>query len=268
MARRRQLSFSFRTWGGRRRGAGRPPNGAAPGVSRLRRPSLSHRHPVHVTLRIVAGLPSLRGRVFVRVREALAAGQERFGFRLVHFSVQSNHLHLIAEARDRRALSLGMQGLSVRVARAVNRSLSRRGRLFADRYHARALKTPRAVHFALRYVLLNVRKHARAGSSSAVACDTPAGFVDSRSSAAWFAEFQRPGELAFGARQARADWRASSELEAPVVPAKTWLLLHASERHGGFDVDDEPALTGRVDQWAVLVGRGVVERRAHLQPRR
>jgi len=244
MACRRQLSFSFRTWGGQRRGAGRPPNGATAGVGHLRRPSLSHRHPVHVTLRIVSGVPSLRdGRVFARVREALAAGQERFGFRLVHFSVQSNHLHLIVEAKDRRSLSLGMQGLSVRVARAVNRRLARRGRLFADRYHARALKTPRAVHFALRYVLLNVRKHARAGSGSSRTVawgDTPAGFVDSRSSAPWFAGFQRPGELAFGALQARAEWCASSELEAPVVPAKTWLLLHASERQGGFDVDDVP----------------------------
>ena len=82
------------------------------------------------------GLPSLRGgRLFSEVRFALAAGRGRFGLRLVHFSVQSNHLHLIVEAADARALARGMQGLLVRVARAVNRTLVRRGRLFADRYH-------------------------------------------------------------------------------------------------------------------------------------
>ena len=108
-------------------------------------------HPVHVTLRIVAGVPSLRDWArFSELRAALARGQERFGFRLVHYSVQSDYVHLSAEARDRRALSRGMQGLSVRLARAVNRTLGRRGRVFADRYHARALKTPRATHFALR----------------------------------------------------------------------------------------------------------------------
>ena len=107
---------------------------------------------MHVTLRVRAGIVSLReGRLFEQVRLALAAGRERFGFRLVHFSVQSNHLHLIAEAQHGRALALGMQGLSVRLARAVNRALGRRGRLLADRYHTRALKTPRAVHFAVRY---------------------------------------------------------------------------------------------------------------------
>jgi REP element-mobilizing transposase RayT len=202
---------------------------------------------VHITLRVVAGLPSFRlWKLFVRVQTALAQGQRRFGFRLVHFSVQSNHLHLIAEAGDRRSLSRGMQGLAVRVARAVNRRLERKGRVFADRYHARALRTPRAVHFAVRYVLLNARKHARPARSSPRALPTqavPPGFVDTRSSAPWFDGFRRPIELAFGASQARARWRATSELDAPVVPAKTWLLRRGSRRYAAFDIEDAPAGT-------------------------
>jgi REP element-mobilizing transposase RayT len=227
----RQLAFRFRTWGGARKGAGRPPNGDAAGVSHLRRTALSWRHPVHVTLRIAAGVPSLRGGLFGKVRHALAEGQERFGFRLVHFSVQSNHVHLIAEAADRRSLSRGMQGVSIRVARAVNRELSRTGRVFADRYHARALTTARAAYFAVRYVLLNARKHQRA---------LPTGFVDSCSSAPWFDGFGRPAELAFGAARARQRWRASSEREAPVVPARTWMLRRGVRRYAAFDVDDAP----------------------------
>jgi len=234
MVRRGQLAFGFRTWGGARKGAGRPPNGSVAGVSHLRRPVLSHLHPLHVTLRVVAGLPSLRRwSLFTEVRRALAGGRERFGFRLVHFSVQGNHLHLIAEAADRRSLARGLQGISVRVARTVNRRLERKGRLFADRYHARALKTPRSAYFAVRYVLLNARRHASAS--------LPPGFIDARSSAAWFDGFRRSSELAFGAREARAKWRASSDLEAPVVPAQTWLLRQGSRRHGVFDVDDVPS---------------------------
>jgi REP element-mobilizing transposase RayT len=237
----RQLAFRFRTWGGARKGAGRPPKGGTPGVSHLRRPALSRHHPVHVTLRIVAGVPSLRGAIFDKVRKALAEGQERFGFRLVHFSVQSNHLHLIAEAADRRALSRGMQGISIRVARAVNGALSRAGRVFADRYHARALSTPRAAYFALRYVLLNARKHQRSARArrAATEAELPTGFVDSCSSAPWFDGFSRPAELAFGAASARRRWRACSEREAPVVPARTWLLRRGVRRYA-FDLDDTP----------------------------
>lgn len=232
-----QLSLEFTTWGGARAGAGRPPKGTSAGVSHLRRPQLSRHHPLHVTLRLVTGVPSLRTQaLFVSVRGALAEGRERFGFRLVHFSVQSDHVHLIAEAADRRGLSRGVQGLSVRVARAVNGQLERKGRVFADRYHARALTTPRAVRYALRYMLLNARKHQQRPAGGAL----PFGFIDSRSSAAWFQGFRRAGELVFGLTAARAEWREASELGAPVVMPKSWLLRVGYRRPGGFDVDEVP----------------------------
>jgi REP element-mobilizing transposase RayT len=232
--------------------AGRLPNGERSGVSHLRRPSQSRHQPLHVTLRVRAGVPSLREHaLFLVVCTALAEGKSRFGFALVHFSVQRDHLHLIAEANDRRALSRGLQGLSIRVARAVNRRIERKGRLFADRYHARALTTPRAVQFALRYVLLNARKHARTPSGRAGARPTTAspitqhgiaiGFIDGCSSAPWYRGFSRPDELAFGARQARDEWRrASGSSDPPVVRPDTWLLRTGLRRIAAFDIDELP----------------------------
>jgi REP element-mobilizing transposase RayT len=115
---------------------------------------------VHVTIRVVAGLPSLRHRAIRRIIfRSIDKGSERFGFRLVHFSVQSNHLHLVCEADDQRALSRGMQGLSVRLARRLNKQMGRSGKLFKERYHARVLRSPREVRNALRYALLNARRH-------------------------------------------------------------------------------------------------------------
>jgi REP element-mobilizing transposase RayT len=125
------------------------------------RPELAARFPVHVTMRRVADGPALRrGDCYAVLRRCFAAGKSRFGFRLVHYSVQGNHIHLICEADDRRALSRGMQGLTIRVARRLNRRLGRRGKLFAQRYHARILRTPREVRHALIYVLNNRRHHA------------------------------------------------------------------------------------------------------------
>ena len=231
-----QRAFHFRSWGGARVGAGRKPKGLRPGVSHLRRPAHSRHHPVHVTLRVRRGLSTLRKHeLFVEVRRALVAGRERFGFRLVHFSVQRDHLHLLAEAADRRALSRGLQGLSIRVARAVNRRLQRRGKVFADRYHARALKTPRTVRCALKYVLLNARKHERGTSA------VPFGFVDWCSSAAWFDGFARPPELVFGARECREEFRVRHALDSPVVAPRTWLLTVGQRRVEPFDIDDVPS---------------------------
>src|SRR5438552_4229112 len=158
MARARQLSLPApRTWGGRRPGAGRKLTpGRRPGVPHRPRPPHTAAHPLHVTLRTGPAVRCLRSaRVFPALRRALAAASHG-GFRVLQFGVQDDHLHLIVEADDTRALR---RGLAIRVARAVNRALGRRGAVWQDRYHARALTTPRAVRHALVYVLMNLRKH-------------------------------------------------------------------------------------------------------------
>ena len=156
----RQTELAFRTWGGARKGAGRKRASARPNVSHLERAPLDGNHPVLVTMRVRRDVPNLRTqRPMAGVRLAFAGGRQRFGFRLVHFSVQGDHLHLIVEAADKRALSRGMQGLAIRLARRINGAVGRSGGMFADRYHARALGTPREVRNALAYVLLNRQRH-------------------------------------------------------------------------------------------------------------
>jgi len=110
-------------------------------------------------MRSVPALRCLRARhVFPAVRRALVAAS-RDEFRIIEFAVQTNHLHLIVETDDARALSGGVRGLAIRIARAVNRAVGRRGAVWDGRYHSRALTTPRAVRNALLYVLMNYRKH-------------------------------------------------------------------------------------------------------------
>lgn len=100
-------------------------------------------------------------RGFACVARALAGERARGELRIVHYSVQGNHLHMIVETADRGTLARRMQGFGVRLARAVNVMMHRRrGRVLGDRYHARVLATPREVHRAVRYVLQNHAKHA------------------------------------------------------------------------------------------------------------
>src|SRR6266550_6849885 len=227
MARVRQLQFEFRTWGGRRVGAGRPPKGERAGVSHLRRPVLSRHHPVHVTLKIRRDVPRLRRKSLLRAcRKAFEAGRERFGFRLVHFSVQADHIHLICEAEDRRALSRGLQGLNVRIAKAINKALARKGKVLADRYHSRELATPTEVRRALAYVLAN---HAHHRAQQGLRSRTNA--VDAFSSAldfdGWICRVR-----------SSEPWRYTEPVTAPPT---TWLLRVGWTRAGGrLDPRDGP----------------------------
>lgn len=211
----RQHELEFRSWGGARRGAGRKRAGPRARASHRSRPALNEHHPLHVTIRVRAGLPSLR-RDATRgaITSALAAGRDRFGFRLNQFSLQSNHIHLIAEAEDRRALSRGMKGVLVRISRALNGLWRRCGSVFADRFHARALATPREVRAALVYVLQNARHHGLRLLG-----------IDPCSSGPWFD----------GWRQ-----RHSPHPRPPIVPASTWLLLEGWRRHGLIGIEESP----------------------------
>ena len=206
----RQLSLAARGRGrgGYRAGAGRPPVPEHERRGHRPRPALASRFPVHVTLKVLPGIDNLRrGRVFHVLRRCFIRGKDRFGFRLAHFTVQGNHLHLLCESPDAAALSRGVQGLAIRIARNLNRALGRTGRVFAERYHARILRSPTEVRHALVYLYQNSRRHAPRGGHDR-------DWVDPCTSAAWFQGWRWPIR----------DMRLRPEGEPPVVPATTWLL--------------------------------------------
>ena len=147
------------------------------------------------------------------LRRAFSGGRERFGFRLVHYAVQLDHLHFIVEARDKKSLSSGARGLAIRVAMRLNAALGRVGKVFAERYHAVALGSPRQVRHALAYVLLQARRHA-AKRHMGVTTE-----LDACSSAFTFDGW------------ADASPRAGPWDETTVAP-RTWLLSTGWRRHG------------------------------------
>jgi len=155
-----QQELPFRQWGGARHGAGRKRVSARENVPhRVRRQF--RKGALHVTVRIRREVWNLRThRCFRALRRAFERGCERFGFRLVHFSVQGNHAHFIVEAPDAKTLGRAMKGLEVRMARALNKVMDRKGAVFADRYHAHLLASPREAANAVRYVLENWKLHA------------------------------------------------------------------------------------------------------------
>jgi REP element-mobilizing transposase RayT len=215
-----QLTLSFpepKRHGGARRGAGRKPRAAHQRRTPHRaRPVHRKAHPVHITLR--AGMRCLRTQRVVSTLLSALRDSNRDWFRVVHYSIQDNHVHLIAEAENTVRLESGVRGLMVRIARRVNALLRRRGRFWADRWHGRDLEGPRQVRNALVYVLQNHKKHAHSVS------------LDPLSSAASFDGFASP--LPRGFRGAGPPW---------LVTAQTWLLKSGWRRRGLIRLSETPA---------------------------
>ena len=226
---RRQLEIRFRSWGGRREGAGRKRSKKSR-VAHRQRQALASRYPVLVTMKVRREVNRLRTKQRVRViRQAFVQACSGDGFRIVDWSVQDDHIHLIVEAQSTEALTRGMQGFSVRVAKGLNRLRGTKGTVFADRYHMRVLRTPREVRNARAYVINNYRRHA---------VDTgyrvSRTWVDAFSSWAFFDGFK---DLSPDAAR-----RAIEEREGPppVAEPRTWLLNVGWRRHGLVRVAETP----------------------------
>ncbi len=204
----KQQPFEFRTWGGVRRGAGPKRLRPRPAAPHRPRTELRPYQPVHATLRFLEHVWNLRSqRSFAIMDRAIAGVRRRPDFRIVHFSVQGNHVHQTVEADGGRALATGMRALSIRIARGLNIMMGRSGPVLEDRYDAHVLKTPAEVRNAVRYVLGNFASHAARR-------DEPVrpGFIDPFSSAT--ATSPRGAQTTF--------WPGP-----PTRPAETWLLRTA-----------------------------------------
>ncbi|MBC7977598.1 MAG: hypothetical protein H7138_21690 [Myxococcales bacterium] len=151
--------------GGKRKGAGRKPKGRRAGSPHKTRPTVDAGQAMHVVLRVVSAVGSMRRRkMYKAVRDATVVAAIRERIRIVHVSVQRTHLHLIVEAETKKLLASGIQGFQISVARNVNTALGvdgcrRRGPVFADRYHLEVIESPTRARNAISYVLGNWRKH-------------------------------------------------------------------------------------------------------------
>ena len=216
----KQLTFRDRPRkDGKRRKRPGPKPGLRQGVPHAKRPRHSRYNPIHITLRAVTGLPSFRQQMLHRAFLVAFRTTRREGFRIVEFSVQSNHLHLIVEADDNDALARGMKSFTVRANRLFNAASGRRrDQVWAGRYHRADLTTPRQVRNALVYVLNNARRHRVITSRELV--------IDAGSSAPWFQGWTMPRTVRDGPR--------------PTELPHTFLLARLWQKHGRIDPMETP----------------------------
>lgn len=212
--------------GGTRVGAGRKAvQGRRSNVPHRARERHASSRPVHVTLRARGGLPSLRSeRIYGMFSSVLRDQRKRryaSSFHVVEFTVQADHLHLIVESRGpdaHRELRSGVSGLVIAFAKRLNMMLSRRGKVWGDRWHSRELGSPREVRNALVYVFRNVAKH----GTRMIGQD----IVDVRSSALRFTGWTAPLCFTF-----------DDGLRWPDTPPRTWLLESGWITRGGGRID-------------------------------
>ncbi len=217
----------LRPRGGKRKDAGRKAKGARAGVPHRPRPIIRRKTPVHVTVKLRPEVGSLRRRKLTdAMREAFRKGKVKDGFRICQYSIQRDHMHVVTEADSNRDLAKGMQGWEIRVARRINARLDRKGKVFADRYHAVPVRSPRQLRNTLCYVMNNGHRHDE---------QEPRNGIDPFSSAWHFDGWSHD-------RWKRG--RPPPTGEPPVAPAESWLLKEGWMTWGRIGVGEVPRAAG------------------------
>lgn len=150
-------------WGGLRLGSGRINRSGT--VNHMTRTKITLKNPLHLTLKLKSKLPTLRQRTLFKEFKKSIHNAQRFGLYVIHFSIQYNHIHLIAEAKSNDAIARGMRSFAGRFAKIIRKYTHKigygpnKGSVFKGRYHLHVLRTSLEVKNALKYVLLNTSKH-------------------------------------------------------------------------------------------------------------
>ena len=216
--------------------SGRKPKGARAGSRHAKRPAVNLRCALHVVLRVVPAVGSMRRRsLYKAMRDATITAALRERIRIVHISIQRTHVHLLVEAEDKTALGRGLQGFQISAARNINSALAvgyrrRRGAVFADRYHLEVITSPTRARHALSYVLNNWRKHRedRDGLASTW-------LVDPYSTGILFPGWKELDDKPFM-------WPMRETYEPMVVRLpQSWLLREGWQRCGAISAHDVPS---------------------------
>jgi REP element-mobilizing transposase RayT len=227
-----QQTLDLRTWGGYREGAGRKQVNERKSEPHRVRPHITQANAIHVVLRSAPELTRLRRMdAFKIVRKAMLVVLTRTDFRIVHVSIQANHVHLLIEADSKQALAKGVQAFAISAARRLNaaeasvRGVRRRGPAFPDRYHAEVIVHPRRARNCLSYVLNNWRHHKEDRASSVRHWK-----LDKYSSA-----------ISFMGWLELEPWTVPEGYEPlPVVKPQSWLLREGWKRAGPISIYEEP----------------------------
>ncbi len=210
------------------------PRKALRGALHEKRPVITRREPVQVTMRVVEAVGQLRRRsLYKALRAATLTAARREDLRIVHVSIQHNHVHLLVEADSTVALSRGMQGFQISAAKLINAALPkvdgrrRRGKVFADRYHVTVIRTPTQARRELAYVLNNWRKHGEHRRPEA---------------RGWRVDPFSTGVLFDGWTSGVQPWIWPPTYEPLVVaPPRSWLLSVGWRRLGAIRTNEVPS---------------------------
>ncbi|MEI8348179.1 MAG: transposase [Pseudomonadota bacterium] len=144
-----------------------PKAAGRPRISRSDKTPVPHRlreeipkkKPVHVVWHLNPHVPPCRRKNILLIFKKAVLKGRLMGLKVIHFSLMNNHLHLLIETENKKALAKALQSFAISFTKRLkNFNGLKKTPIFKERYFCHILKSLREVKHAIHYILMNGKK--------------------------------------------------------------------------------------------------------------
>lgn len=145
------------------RSAGRPASNDK-GIRHTRRERITKQSALHFTIKVRENKADIKNKRLLKILHHAIKRARLKKLKVLHYSLEYNHVHLLVEARDNQIIHQGMQAFGISFAKAINKIKFLKGRVYKNRYHFRKITSLRDYKNVLLYIFRNGIKHKRTQS--------------------------------------------------------------------------------------------------------
>jgi REP element-mobilizing transposase RayT len=134
------------------------------GIRHISRDPIKRITPLHLTIKIESKKAGIKNKNILTALHHSIKKARILGLRILHYTLEFDHVHLLVEADNNERLGRGMQSFGISFSKGINKIKQMKGRVFKTRYHFRKLKTLTEIKNVLKYILRNGIKHKHSSS--------------------------------------------------------------------------------------------------------
>lgn len=134
------------------------------GIRHTVRPRIHKTTMLHLTIKVRENKADIKNKRILKLLHHAIKRARLQRLKVLHYTLEYNHVHLLVEATNNQILHKGMQAFGITFSKWINRLKLRKGTVYKHRYHFHALRSTRERKNALNYIFTNGVKHGRTRS--------------------------------------------------------------------------------------------------------
>ncbi|MBC7430062.1 MAG: transposase [Bacteriovorax sp.] len=134
------------------------------GIRHIRRDRITKPTSMHLTIKVREYKADIKSKRILRALHHAIIRARLKKLKVIHYTLEYNHVHLLVEASDHKVMHRGMQALGISLSKSINKIKCLKGTVYKHRYHLKRLTSTQQLKNVLHYIFNNGIHHKRTSS--------------------------------------------------------------------------------------------------------